>query len=77
MHQHLPQALSISLMVDGVINFKTASWGVFAGAGLNVSVLFVEVSHEWSLTNIQKDVSQIDIGKTRSLFAQVGVRIVL
>lgn len=58
-------------------DFKTASWGVFAGAGLNVSVLFVEVSHEWSLTNIQKDVSQIDIGKTRSLFAQAGVRIVL
>ncbi|MGN6438774.1 MAG: outer membrane beta-barrel protein [Agriterribacter sp.] len=58
-------------------DFKTASWGVFAGAGLNVSVLFVEVSHEWSLTNIQKDVSQIDIGKTRSLFAQAGVRIAL
>lgn len=58
-------------------DFKTASWGVFAGAGVHVGVLFVDVSHEWSLNNIQKDVSQIDIGKTRSLFAQAGVRIAL
>lgn len=58
-------------------DFKTASWGVFAGAGLNISILFVEASHEWSLTNIQKDVAQIDIGKSRSLFLQAGIRLPL
>lgn len=58
-------------------DFKSASWGVFAGAGLDITIVFVEVSHEWSLTNIQKDVSQIDIGKSRSLFIHAGVRIPL
>lgn len=58
-------------------DFKTASWGVFAGAGLDITIVFVEVSHEWSLTNIQKDVSQIDIGKSRSVFINAGIRIPL
>ena len=58
-------------------DFKTASWGVFAGAGLDITIIFVEAKYEWSLTNIQKNVSQIDVGKSRSLFVNAGVRIPL
>ncbi|MBX3252736.1 MAG: outer membrane beta-barrel protein [Chitinophagaceae bacterium] len=58
-------------------DFKTASWGVFAGAGLDIAIVFVELSHEWSLTNIRKNISQIDIGKSRSLFINAGIRLPL
>jgi len=58
-------------------DFNTASFGVYAGAGVNVSLVFVEASYEWSLTDVQKDVSQIDIGQSRSVFINLGVRIPL
>lgn len=58
-------------------DFKSASWGVFAGAGLDITIVFVEAKYEWSLTNVQKDVNQIEIGKSRSLFVNAGVRIPL
>jgi hypothetical protein len=53
------------------------NWGVFAGAGLDVWRIFVDLSYEWSVTNIQKDVDQIDFGKSRSLFLNVGLRLPL
>lgn len=58
-------------------DLKSASWGVFAGAGLDLSIIFVEAKYEWSLTNITKDISQIDIGKSRSVFVNAGIRIAL
>lgn len=58
-------------------DFKTASWGAFAGAGLDIALVFVEIKQEWSLTNVQKNISRIDVGKSRSLFLQAGVRIPL
>jgi hypothetical protein len=54
---------------------NTAQWGVFAGAGIDIWKIFLDLSYEWSLTNIQKDVSQIDFGKTRSVFINAGIRI--
>lgn len=56
-------------------SFNTASWGTYLGLGLDISILFVEASYEWSLSNVQKDVENIDVGKSRSLFAHAGVRI--
>lgn len=53
------------------------NWGVFVGAGLDVWKLFVDLSYEWSVTNIQKDVDQINFGKSRSLFLTVGLRLPL
>ena len=53
------------------------SWGLYAGAGLDLKIVFLELSHEWSLTNIQKDISNIDVGKTRSFFIHAGIRITL
>lgn len=55
--------------------FKSVAWGVHAGVGLDITIVFVEASYEWSLSNLQKDVSTIDVGKTRSLFVNAGVRI--
>ncbi|PVD52749.1 hypothetical protein DC498_07400 [Terrimonas sp.] len=58
-------------------DFKNAAFGVFAGAGLDITIVFVEAKYEWSLTNVQKDISQIDVGKSRSVFINAGIRIPL
>lgn len=58
-------------------DFKSATWGVFAGAGLDLSLFFLDAQYEWSLSDVGKDLSMIDIGKTRSIFIQAGVRIAL
>ncbi|MFT3747425.1 MAG: outer membrane beta-barrel protein [Agriterribacter sp.] len=58
-------------------DFKNAAFGVFAGAGLDITIVFVEAKYEWSLTNVQKDISQVDVGKSRSVFINAGVRIPL
>ncbi len=58
-------------------DFKDASWGVYAGAGIDFSMFFLEGSYEWSLTDISEDVSTIDVGKNRSVFIQAGIRIKL
>jgi opacity protein-like surface antigen len=52
-----------------------SSFGVFAGAGVDFWKLYLDLSYEWSLTNIQKDVSTIDIGNSRSLFITAGIRL--
>lgn len=54
---------------------NNATFGAFAGAGIDVWKIFTDVSYEWSLSNIQKDVSAINVGKSRSLFVSVGLRI--
>jgi hypothetical protein len=54
---------------------NTSNFGLYAGAGLDFWKLFIDLSYEWSLTNIQKDISAIDIGKMRTLFINAGIRI--
>ncbi len=56
---------------------KNADWGVYAGAGLDISLFFLDASYEWSLTDISDDLDRIDVGKTRSIFVQAGFRIKL
>ena len=56
-------------------SLNTANFGLFAGAGIDFWKLFLDVSYEWSLTNIQKDIDQIDLGKTRTLFITAGIRL--
>ncbi len=56
-------------------DFNTASWGTYLGLGVDFTIVFVEASYEWSLTNLQKDIEDVDIGKSRSLFVHAGVRI--
>jgi hypothetical protein len=52
-----------------------SNFGVFAGAGLDFWKLFIDLSYEWSLSNVQKNVSLIDVGNSRSLFITAGLRI--
>ena len=52
-----------------------SNFGVFAGAGVDFWKLYMDLSYEWSLTNVQKDVSAIDIGNSRSLFITAGIRL--
>jgi len=58
-------------------DFNRASWGAFAGLGLDLSIVFFEAKYEWSLTNLKKDITQIDVGKSRTIFLNAGVRIAL
>ncbi|PZX48443.1 outer membrane beta-barrel protein [Algoriphagus chordae] len=55
-------------------DIETTKWGVFAGAGVDITFIYVDLSYEWSLTNIQKDVSNIDLGKSRGLYLTAGFR---
>ena len=58
-------------------DFKSASYGVFAGAGFDFSLIFIDFSYEWSLTDIQEDTNTADVGKARSVFINAGIKIVL
>jgi len=56
---------------------KNADWGVYAGAGLDISMFFLDAAYEWSLTNLSDDIDNVNVGKTRSIFVQAGFRIKL
>ncbi|MGC4038634.1 MAG: hypothetical protein QM764_21910 [Chitinophagaceae bacterium] len=51
--------------------------GAFAGLGVDLSIVFIEAKYEWSLTNLQKDITQVDVGRSRTIFLNAGVRIAL
>lgn len=54
-------------------DFKDASWGLFAGAGASISMFFVDAQYEWSLTDISA--TSVDVGKTRTVFINAGIKI--
>jgi hypothetical protein len=58
-------------------DLKNAFWGLYAGAGIDLSMFFLEGSYEWSLTDVSDDIDNIDVGKTRSVFIHAGIRIKL
>lgn len=55
-------------------DFNKASWGVFLGAGLDFSILFLDVKYEWSLTEVSS-VTEFNVGKSKSLFINAGIRL--
>ena len=55
-------------------DFNKASWGVFLGAGIDVSILFVDIKYEWSLTDVSS-VTSFNVGKAKTLFVNAGVRL--
>ncbi|MBE0570500.1 MAG: outer membrane beta-barrel protein [Ignavibacteriaceae bacterium] len=57
-------------------DFNSANWGVFLGAGLDISMFFVDLKYEWSLTDVSS-VSTFDVGKSRSIFINAGVSLSL
>ena len=56
-------------------DYNSTNWGVFTGLGLDIAILFLDVKYEWSLTNIQNTTTAVDLGKTMTLFINLGVRI--
>ena len=54
-------------------DFESPTYGAFVGAGVDFLFLFGELQYEWSLTNLSK-ASTVDVGATRSLFFNVGVK---
>jgi hypothetical protein len=57
-------------------DFNTASYGIFLGAGLDIAIFFLDLKYEWSLTNVSS-ISSYDLGKSKSLFINAGVRLKL
>jgi len=55
-------------------DFSSPTWGVFAGAGLDIWILFLDVQYEWSLTDVSS-VTNFDIGKHKGFYTNLGVRI--
>jgi hypothetical protein len=52
------------------------TYGVFAGAGLDIAIIFVDLKYEWSLTDVS-NVSTVDVGQSRTFIANAGVRLPL
>jgi len=55
-------------------DFTSPTWGVFAGAGLDILMFFVDLQYEWSLSDVST-LSTADIGKSRSFIANAGIRL--
>jgi hypothetical protein len=55
-------------------DFTSPTWGVFAGAGLDILMFYVDVQYEWSLSDVSS-LSTVDIGKSRSFIANAGLRL--
>jgi hypothetical protein len=56
-------------------DINKANWGLFAGAGVDIWKLFLDVSYEWSLSELSSNVNNVEIGKTRTLYIDAGIRI--
>ena len=56
-------------------SINTTNWAAFAGAGLDFWKLFVDLSYEWSMTDVQKDASKTDMGQARTFYIAAGIRI--
>ena len=56
-------------------SLNTSIFSLLAGAGVDIWKLFLDLSYEWSMTNIQNDIHAIDLGKTRTVFISAGIRI--
>ena len=55
-------------------DIESPQWGVHAGVGLDIAIVYLDWSYQWSLTNVQTDIDQIDLGKTRGFFLTAGIR---
>jgi hypothetical protein len=55
-------------------DIQSTNWGVFAGTGLNLSIVFIDMAYEWSVNDISTQFATIDFGRTNGFFAQAGLR---
>ncbi len=62
--------------VDGDIDkddISSPQWGVYAGAGVDFWLMFLDLKYQWSVTDITS-ITQFDVGQTRTFFANLGFR---
>ena len=50
---------------------KSPQWGVFAGAGVDIWLLYVDLSYEWSLSEAS---SLVPDGKARTFIGTIGLK---
>jgi hypothetical protein len=55
-------------------DFESPTYGAFLGAGVDFLMLFADLQYEWGLTHVSK-LSTIDVGNSRSVFLNVGLRL--
>ena len=55
-------------------DFESPTYGVFLGAGVDFLFLFADLKYEWSLTDLGKT---FDVGQSRSLYLNVGMKLLL
>lgn len=58
-------------------DYTSPVWGVFLGTGVDFLIFFVDLKYQWSVTNVQNNVTDYDIGKTNSFFVNIGAKIPL
>ncbi len=54
---------------------NSPAWGVYAGTGIDIWLLFIDLSYEWSVTDIQTSFANIDFGKTNGFYGNMGVKL--
>lgn len=57
-------------------DFTSPTYGVFLGAGVDITMFFLDLKYEWSLSDVSS-ISSFDVGKARTLFINAGVRLSL
>ena len=65
---------SVSAPGASMDDFTSPTWGVFAGAGLDIFMFFLDLQYEWSVSDVSS-LSTVDIGKSRSFIANAGIRL--
>lgn len=55
-------------------DFTSPTYGVFLGAGVDISMFFLDFKYEWSLSDVSS-ITSFDVGKSRTFFINGGVRI--
>ena len=58
-------------------DFVSPSWALHTGAGIDIWLVTLDVTYEWSMSNIQKDNSVLDFGKFRTIYVTAGFRLTL
>ena len=57
-------------------DFTSPTYGVFLGAGIDISMFFVDLKYEWSLSDVVS-ISSIDVGQSRTFYINGGIRLSL
>jgi hypothetical protein len=57
-----------------ISDFNNPEWGVFAGLGADIAIIFIDLSYQWSVNNVQNNISDINFGRTNGVFLTAGFR---